>query len=256
MNARCLDHWVDAVNPRVAIVAAVMFVLCAPSSVAAAIDADDPRAGHPDFVPVNKLAGSTGGELVGQWWVQVLGIPAAENPLFPPSPARCLTLGRHGRVAAMAGTARSAPLTCTIKAGTPLFLAAGLSECSSAEPEPYRAVTEQEQRECAFELFAFPGIIVATLMSIDGRPAVDIHTERFQLVSPQTPVVFPDGAIYDAEAGPATLVGAAYAATPRERLRPGRHTLTVEFVRADGTSSLSRRTLDVVRGRHDDEPLR
>ena len=178
-------------NLRGAVVAAVMRVLCAPSFVAAATDADSRGKGHADFVPVKTLAGSTGGELVGQWWAQLLAIPAAENPLFPPSPARCLRLGRHGKVAARAGTARSAPLTCTIKAGTPLFLAAGLSECSSGEPEPYRAFTEEEQRECAIELFSLTSPIVATLMSLDGRPAVEIHTERFQLVSPQTPVVSP-----------------------------------------------------------------
>ena len=147
----------------------------------------------------------------------------------------------------MAGTARSAPLTCTIKAGTPLFVAAGTSECSSAEPEPYKAVTEAEQRECAMEFFSST-VVVATLLSVDGGPSVDIHTEFFQLVSPQTPVVFPLGAIYDAEAGPATFVGVAYAATLRGRLSPGRHTLKIEFVRADGTTSTTTRTLEVVRG--------
>jgi hypothetical protein len=40
------------------------------------------------LVPVNKLGGSTGGELVGHWWAQALAVPAAENPLFPPNPAR------------------------------------------------------------------------------------------------------------------------------------------------------------------------
>jgi hypothetical protein len=255
MNARWLDLWSDRMNPRGAVVATLMLALCVPFSVAAASDPDREEKGNPDFVPVKTLAGSTGGELVGQWWAQVLAIPAAENPLLPPSPARCLRLGRRGKVAAMAGTSRSAPLTCTIKAGTPLFVAAGLSECSSAEPEPYRAVTEAEQRECAIEFFSST-VVVATLLSLDGGSPVDIHTERFQLVSPQTPVVFPEGAIFDAEAGPATFVGTAYAATTRRRLHAGRHTLTIEFVRADGTSSVTTRTLDIVRGRDDDEPRR
>jgi hypothetical protein len=224
---------------------AVAIALCAASAPAAVSDGGG--HGRPDFVPVNRLGGLTGGELVGQWWAQVLAIPAAENPLFPPSPARCLTLGRRGKVAAMAGTARSAPLTCTIKAGTPLFVAAGLSECSSAEPEPYKAVTKAEQRRCAIEFFSSP-VVVATFLSLDGGRPVDIHTERFQLVSPQTRVVFPQGAIFDAKAGRATFVGAAYAATMRGRLSPGRHTLKIEFVRADGTLSTTTRTLEVVRG--------
>jgi hypothetical protein len=224
---------------------AAVVALCAATAPAAASDVGG--HGRPDFVPVKRLGGLTGGELVGQWWAQVLAIPAAENPLFPPSPARCLTLGRNGKVAGMAGTARSAPLTCTIKTGTPLFVAAGLSECSSAEPEPYKAVTEEEQRECAKEFFSSP-VVVATLLSLDGGPPVDIHTERFQLVSPQTRVVFPAGAIYDAAAGPATFVGAAYAATLHGRLSPGRHTLKIDFVRPDGTRSTTTRTLEVVHG--------
>ena len=176
MNARCLDLWSDPMKARGAVVAAVMLALCAPSSVAAATDADRQEKGHPDFVPVKTLAGSTGGELVGQWWAQVLAIPAAENPLFPPSPARCLRLGRRAKVAAMAGTARSAPLTCTINAGTPLFLAAGLSECSSAEPEPYRAVTEEEQRDCAIEFFSSRRRNRHSLGT--GRPTAGGHPHR------------------------------------------------------------------------------
>src|ERR1700754_2856254 len=104
--------WGDVMRTH-GVLIAVIIVVCAASAPAAASDVGG--HGRPDFVPVKTLGGSTGGELLGQWWAQVLAIPAAENPLFPPSPARCLALGRNGKVLAMAGTARSAPLTCTIK---------------------------------------------------------------------------------------------------------------------------------------------
>ena len=226
------------------VVLAVVIVLCAASAPAAASGVGG--HGHPDFVPVKTLGGLTGGELVGQWWAQVLAIPAAENPLLPPSPARCLALGK-GKVLAMAGTAGSAPLTCTVKPGTPLFVAAGTNECSSADLEPYKGVTEAEQRECAMEFFSSPAV-VATFLSLDGGPPTEIHNERFQLVSPQTSVTIPDGAFWDLEPGPATFVGVAYAATPRGRLTPGRHTLEINFVGADGTTRTTRRTLEVVPG--------
>jgi hypothetical protein len=226
------------------VVLAVVMLSCAVSAPAAASGVGG--HGHPDFVPVKTLGGFTGGELVGQWWAQVLAIPAAQNPLLPPSPARCLALGK-GNVLAMAGTTGSAPLTCTIKPGTPLFVAAGTNECSSADSEPYWAVTEKVQRECAMRFFASP-TVVATWLSLDGGSPTEIHNERFQLVSPQTSVIVPAGAFWDLRAGPATFVGVAYAATPRGRLSPGRHTLEINFVGADGTTRTTRRTLEVVPG--------
>jgi hypothetical protein len=203
-------------------------------------------AGQPEFVPVKNLVGVSGGELTGEWWAQVLAIPAAENPLLPPSPARCLAMG-NGKVLGMAGTPASAPLTCTVKPGTPVFVAAGTNMCSSADEPPYWAITEAEQRACAVEFFSSTEV-VATWLSLDGGPPTEIHNERFQLVSPQTSVLIPPGAFWGLKRGPATFVGVAYAATPRGRLTPGRHTLEVEFVAANGTTRTTRRTLEVTPG--------
>ena len=75
-----------------------------------------------------------------------------------------------------------------------------------------------------------------------------MRAERFQLVSPQTAVVFPVGGVFHAQAGPATCVGAPYAVTTRARLRPGPHTITIEFELADGASLSITFTLNVVPG--------
>ena len=52
---------------------------------------------RPDIVPIKKLAGSTAGELLGQWWAQVLAIPEAENPLVQPDQGAARSSGNAAR---------------------------------------------------------------------------------------------------------------------------------------------------------------
>lgn len=202
------------------VLAALLVVVVLPVANAHATSG---RHKHPDFVPVHRLGGATDGELLRQWWSQVLRIPASENPLTSEdSPARCITLGKRSRVAATISGGQTS--RCRIKVGTPLFLPVVSAECSSAEPEPYFGATEEEQRACAIEIFD-DQTILAIRMSLDGRREVDMHRARFRTVSPQGHTVFPPDPIFDAESGPATFVGASWTATLRKPLRPGRHTI-------------------------------
>jgi hypothetical protein len=116
---------------------------------------------------------------------------------------------------------------------------------------PFHGETEEEQRACVSEFLANPDIL-AIRLSLDGAPPQDIHDERFTIITPQGDVVFPEGAIFDAEAGPATFVGGDWVATPRKKLRPGQHTINIEIELVDQTFT-TLLTVNVVRGHgHDD----
>jgi hypothetical protein len=215
--------------------------------VAAAHDPDGDHHGHKgDFVPVHRLAGSSGGELLRDWWETVLPIPAATNPITPGVPELCFDIGHRGKVATFATVNETA--TCTIKAGQPLFLVNFAVECSSAEPPPFFGATEEEQRACVEGFLANPDVL-AIRLSLDGGEPEDVHNERFELITPQGETVFPADAIFDATPGPATFVGGDWAATLRRKLRPGQHTIAIEIQLVEETFN-SLLTLDVVRG-HD-----
>jgi hypothetical protein len=230
----------------VATALAVASCSCVVAAGSAGADHDPGRA---DFVPVHRLAGSTGGELLRDWWAALLAIPAAQSPLDPATEPLCLTLGRRGKVLAIAGAAPVA--TCTMRAGMRLFIPVSGAECSSAEPPPFNGATEAEQRACATGLAFSDDFVSAIRLSLDGGPVIDIHSERFQLVSPQGSVVFPEGPIFDATPGPATFVAAMYGATLKRKLRPGQHTIRVDVVLPDGSTLPLSIVLNVVKRGHE-----
>ena len=220
-----------------------------PLLIAPAAGADHDR--HPpkhkgDFQPVHRLAGSTGGELLRDWWETVLAIPAAQNPIVAGNPELCFGIGRRDKVATFASVNETA--TCTIKAGQPLFLTTFGAECSSAEPPPFFGATEEEQRQCVLDFLADPAIL-SIRVSLDGGPPQEVHDERFQVISPQGEAVFPEGPIFDATPGPATFVAGDWPVTPRKRLRPGVHTIDIRIELADATFG-TLLTLNVLR-RHE-----
>jgi hypothetical protein len=227
-------------------VPAALAVLLSVTVTAAAGDADRERA---DFKPVHRLAGSTAGTLLGQWWALSLAIPAPQHPNNPANPALCQQLGRRGKVLAV-DSAAPRP-TCTMRANQKLFIPASGSECSDAEPVDggFYGATEAEQRACAIGWAVDPAFVTAITLSLDGGPPVSIRDERFLVVSPQFDTVFPQDPIFDATPGPATFVAANYAATPRRDLRPGRHEITLE-VTFPGGSFTQTLVIDVTRGGH------
>jgi hypothetical protein len=210
-----------------------MTVVLVSLGIAPAAGADVARHGHKgDFKPVHRLAGSSASKLLTQWWETLLPIPAAESPLVAGNPELCFSIGRRGKVATYASLNET--VTCTIKAGQRLFLSTFGVECSSAEPPPFFGATEAEQRACVEGFLADPAI-VAIRLSLDGGPPQDVHSARVEVISRQGHVVFPEGAIFDAEPGPATFVAGDWIATTRHRLRPGTHTITLEIELAEAT---------------------
>ncbi len=204
-----------------------------------------PRDGH--LTPAaQRLAGLTGGQLIGEETRLLLELPAAENPLAGKGES-CFPTGHRDKVLIVwTRPETQAPAKCVVKPGTSVFLFGAFFVCDEVEPPPSFAVGEEAQRRCAIEglqtLLGFDAILV----SVDGHRPVDIARERFLAVSPQGTAQLPEGNILGVAPQVTTFVTAGYVAMLRP-LPPGEHTITVEVVGGPlaGTTSA---TVNVVPG--------
>ena len=202
-------------------VLALAILTVATSGLTAAVA--NASAGHRDtVVPVRHVAGLTGDELLGESWAARLVLPA-ENRFV----GRCQPLGRGGQVLQPVigddGTA-----TCTARPGKPIFLRYG-TFCNDVEPPPYFGADAAAQRACAV---ALDEGVVALRIGVDGRPPVEIHRPRFDLISPQRTVQLPPDNFMGVPPQTMTFVAHAWGALV-DGLRRGRHTITFQIVTVD-----------------------
>ena len=187
------------------------------------------------LVPAAKrLAGFTGGQLIGEETRLLLELPVAENPLAGAGES-CFSTGKERKVLILwTRPENQTPAECTVKPGTSVFLFGAWVFCDEVEDPPFFAVGEEAQRDCAVEglhtLLDFDAILV----TVDGGVPTDIGTERFVAVSPQGTAQLPEDNILSTELNPippqeTTFVTAGYVAMLRP-LPPGEHTITVEIV--------------------------
>jgi len=208
---------------------AVALVVC----VAPAAGAKPP--GGAVISPVHRAAGMPGGELLADNWVTDLSNPAGTFA------GGCMLLGNDDRVAFPAIDENLAA-TCTVKPGTPVFIAPG-SECSDVEDPPFFGATAAEQRACAIAVDQ--DFFLSATISVDGGKPVEIIAPRFELVSPQTTVdLAPDNTL-GVPPQTATFVAHGWGAMVRG-LSPGTHTITADVATSDGAVSTVVFTIHVV----------
>ena len=193
-----------------------------------------------------RLAGLTGGQLIGEETRLLLELPAAENPIAGAGES-CFPTGHRGKVLILwTRPEDQAPAECIVKPGTSVFLFGAWAFCDEVEQPPYFAVGEKAQRRCAIEglqtLLGFDAILV----TIDGRRPVDIARERFLAISPQGTAQLPEDNILGVAPQETTFVTAGYVAMLRP-LRPGEHTITVEVV-GGPYAGINSATVNVVPG--------
>jgi hypothetical protein len=204
-----------------------------------------PRDGR--LVPAAKrLAGLTGGQLIGEETRLLLELPAAENPLFGVGESCFPVAGGRDVLIVWTRPEGQPPAECTVKPGTPVFLFGGWVFCDPVEPPPFFAVGEEAQRQCALEglrtLLEFDAILV----TVDRGTPVDIGSDRFVAVSPQGTAQLPEGNVLGVAPQETTFVTAGYVAMIRP-LPPGEHTITVEVVGGPFATTTSA-TVNVVPG--------
>jgi hypothetical protein len=130
---------------RVLLVVVVALGVAAPSAVA---------------VPDKKL-----GTLLGAMWKEVLETPTPQNPFNPDVGTLCVDLG--GVVAPFSVSGED--ITCTVKPGTKILIAAWSSECSTLEAGTvFFGRNEAELRACAQAVNA--GVMADDVsVTLDGR---------------------------------------------------------------------------------------
>jgi hypothetical protein len=220
---------------RFVVLAVVAVALCAaPVAVAHPLH----KGGGAVVTPVHKVAGLTGGELLGEAWAQILSHPA---DTFSGS---CIPLGRKEKLVSPEPSPEFTA-SCTVRRGTSLFFWFG-SECSNVEEPPFFGEDETEQRACA--LAADLEFFEAATITVDDGEPVDILNSRFELFSPQRTVELPADNVFGVDPQIATFTAHGWGALVR-KLRPGQHTIAVEVTTAEQVTTF-RVTINVVGGHH------
>jgi hypothetical protein len=184
--------------------------------------------------------------LLGEEFRQIIELPVAENPLADEGDS-CFAAGHKNKV--LIAWTRLEPSTCTVKPGTPIFVTSYFWECSNTETDPLSSggETAAGQRQCALNSLRDTGVFDAILVSIDGGPSANVHSDRYLAVSPQMTAELPNPNILGVPERETTFVAAAWVAMIRP-LPPGTHTIRVETVPSSGTRGVSEVIVKVVRG--------
>jgi hypothetical protein len=167
------------------------------------------------FGPGRRIDGVTGGDAMGQGWYLSLSLPAAENPFFG-NGQRCVSAGVTGHVLLVLGPGR---VTCTVPAGTAVFVIGLTSFCLDLATPPDNGGDEAEQRECAW---AELRIVRSVRLIVNGGRAVELRSTRYAICSSQRQVdLLPDNFL-GAPAGPATFTACGWVAWLTD-LAPGQY---------------------------------
>ena len=160
------------------------------------------------------------GAILGQAWQTVLETPPADNPFTGGDP--CVQLDKN--LVAPFAPLGTTELSCTVKPGTRIFVAAESSECSNVELPPFFGEDEVQLRECARDADAGFDVPVVT---VDGRQVTvrEVESGLLQLDLPAENILgAPEGPALSVAHGWAALVGP---------LTPGTHEITIQVVGTD-----------------------
>jgi hypothetical protein len=149
----------------------------------------------------------------------VIETPTPQNLFGPNGGDPCVDLG--GIVAPFAPVLGSPTLTCTVKPGTKIFVAAWTSECSTLEGPPFFGSDEPALRACARAVDAG---ITRTDVTLDGTlvPVSEVESGLLHLN-------LPADNIFGAAAGPGPLSVAHGWAVLLHPLTPGTHEITLHI---------------------------
>jgi hypothetical protein len=177
------------------------------------------RNANPGVLPPNsRVQGMTYGEWSAVWFQRAFGIPASENPLLTPDASETCFFDRVGNVGL--GIAGFAPFetSCSVPAGTKLFMLIVATECSTLEPPPFHGENEEQLRTCAIATLPSPELEA----TIDGVALENLSD--YLVTSPLYQLTLPEDNILGLPAGTGQSVahGAWLMLAP---LSVGQHTI-------------------------------
>jgi hypothetical protein len=187
---------------RALLLAAVTFCLVAPSASAA---------------PTNL------GKTLGNLWTTVLETPTPDNPFGTGGP-QCFVVG--GKIVApFSGSS----FTCTVKAGTRIFIAAWTTECSTFEGDTCGGINEAELRANAVD--ADEGVTATVTINGEPVPLSSVETGLLTIHLPQDNIFGLKGAERN---GLSVAHGFVYLTDP---LTPGTYIIEGHVVFPDGSTA-------------------
>jgi hypothetical protein len=155
--------------------------------------------------------------LLGDLWTVVLETPTLENPFVTGDP--CIDLGGN-TVAPFTPSPRD--ITCTVRRGTKVFVAASTWECSSFAGDHFTfGTTEAGLRECARQT----DVAVAPTVTVDGQPVSvpAIETKLLRIHLPEDNILGSPGADLNGQS-----VAHGWLVRP-QHLAPGTHTIELDI---------------------------
>ena len=187
---------------RALLLAAVTFCLVAPSASAASTNL---------------------GKTLGNLWTTVLETPTPDNPFGGGGPL-CVVVG--GKIVAPFVGGGGGSVTCTVKAGTRIFIAGWTTECSTFE---LNGTTEAELRACA--VGADAGVTATVTINGEPVPLSSVETGLLTIHLPQDNIFGLKGAD---RKGLSVAHGFVYLTDP---LTPGTYIIEGHVVFPDGSTA-------------------
>src|SRR3954465_2914946 len=171
--------------------------------------------------PSANAAPTNLGKTLGNLWTTVLETPTPDNPFGGGDPQQCIVLG--GKIVAPFG---GGSFTCTVKAGTRIFIAAWTTECSTFEGN---GTTEAELRACA--VGADERVTATVTINGEPVPLSSVETGLLTIHLPQDNIFGLKGAERN---GLSVAHGFVYLTDP---LTPGTYIIEGHVVFPDGSTA-------------------
>jgi hypothetical protein len=186
-------------------------------------------------VPPAAAAPDSLGASLGTMWRTILETPSAQNPFGDPGGPVCLAV--DGAVAPFSPAGQA--ITCQVKTGTKMFVAAWSSECSTLEDDPFFGGDEAELRACAK---AVNDEVTTVTARLDDKPLVLTRvTSPLQRLNLPADNIFGAAPGHGAASAPYLSVADGWTALIHP-LPPGVHTIRIT---AEGIWPPGKEDLDV-----------
>jgi hypothetical protein len=175
--------------------------------------------------PSASAAPASLGKNLGQLWTKVLETPTPDN-VFGGGGPQCVVLG--GKIVAPFG---GGSFTCTVKAGTRIFIAAQTTECSTFADDDCGGPGSNEAQLRAAAVAADAGITATVTINGQPVPLSSVETGLLTIHLPQDNIFGAKGA---ARKGLSVAHGFVYLTDP---LTPGTYIIEGHVVFPDGSTA-------------------
>jgi hypothetical protein len=173
------------------------------------------------------------GELSAVWWQWALAFPFATNPILDPT--SCDYGNQPDGVFLLAGNfGGTMTRTCTVPAGSSIFVPIFNAECSDLEPPPFFGATPVARRKCAIAFNNGAAVVSSFSLTLDGVSLVG-NWQPFRAHSADFGIELPVGSLLGNTEPVSGRSGADGWWALLSPLSPGAHTIRITSSSQDGS---------------------